>query len=369
MASWWSSWRQGRQSTRQPLQRGVDLLGSQPTRFAPPRQLGLNLAPAGPAWSSQHLELILKQLGEQPSAELMLEARYGRHCLSRFWLEAPVDQLSGLWQGDLGRLSRLLIHSPLPGQPLSRDEQRWRHRLLQDLASQPDLQGSGNPERTNQLLALLPYLEPGQQLPLAASALPSWLMELSQRCQNQAKAQPRALLTAASEAPQANTNQPQEEAPPITRLPRLIETDGQTLLEQLSQDSSLKRGTGLLRLLEIDPDDAEVLEELQALRLAMAQLLLDVAPSDLETLYRSAIGDLYRSLVQQALPLGPGDEAHQQSLMQLLLEEHTGRDDGLLLAVVLFIPPARISLDPSGFELPDWINGAWRELSGETPAR
>jgi len=350
-------WHRGRQRLRQPLQRGVDLLGTQPTLFAPPRQLGLNLAPAAPAWSLQRLSAIVHQLRAQPSAELMLEARHARHCLSRFWLEAPVDQLAQLWQGAIGTVQRELSASPLREQPLSRDEQRWRHRLLEAVAQ-------SSPDRWNHLLALLGYLE-GPQLPSAitAEALPTWLNDLYSWCAS-ANASPRGLLTPAKEA--------DAPGPAPAPLPRLIPTDGQQLLDLFSDEAAQKRGLGLLRLLQVDPDDQEVIDELQTLRLMLAQLLLDVSPDSLENLYRSAIGDLFRQLVQSSLcrrELSSRDQTHRDQLMQLLLEADTGRDEALLLAVALFHPIERIELNLDSFELPGWMHGAWRELSGGTPAR
>ena len=73
---WWSRWQHSKTPMRQRLRGGVDLLGQERRRFEPPRQLGLNLAPAGPAWSCQRLDVILEQLAKQPSSTLMLEARY-----------------------------------------------------------------------------------------------------------------------------------------------------------------------------------------------------------------------------------------------------------------------------------------------------
>ncbi|CAK6687278.1 hypothetical protein [Synechococcus sp. CBW1107] len=355
-----SLWKRGAARLRQPLKDGVDLLGSDQACFPPPRQLGLNLAPAAPAWSLQRLITIVEQLIEQPTAELMLEARYGRHCLSRLWLEAPVDQLPELWHGPIGALQRQLIASPLRQQPLSRDERRWRHRLLEAIsASEPAA------DRWNHLLALLAYLE-SNQLPeaVSADALPSWLAELGDWCLS-GRQEPRGLL---SPSPEEYKPEPETEA----SLPRLIATGGQELLEQLSQESSQKRGLGLIRLLQVDPDDQEVIEELQALRLMLAQLILDVDQTSLETLYRSPIGDLYRQLVQSSLirrEPSEADQAQRDQLMQLLLEAHTGRDDALLLAVALFHPIERIEINLSTFELPAWLPGAWRELSGETPPR
>jgi hypothetical protein len=352
-----SLWQRSSAHLRQPLKPGIDLLGSNQTCFPPPKQLGLNLAPAAPAWSLQRLTSIIQQLGEQPTAELMLEARYGRHCLSRLWLEVPVDQLAAIWQGPIGKLQRQIINSPLRQQPLSRDERRWRHRLLTELNSNEPAA-----DRWNHLLAAVLYLEQNE-LPetIHADALPSWLSDFTSWCTS-GRQEPRALLSPGAASNEAET----------AKLPRLITTTGQELLEQLGEPSSQKRALGLLRLLQVDPDDQEVIEELQALRLMLAQLLLDVDQGSLETLYRSPIGDLYRQLVQSSLcrrDLSPSDAEYRDQLMQLLLETDSTRDDALLLAVALFHPIERIEINLDTFELPSWLRGAWRELSGGTLPR
>jgi hypothetical protein len=345
---------------RQPLQAGIDLLGQQNPRFNPPRHLGLNLAAAGPAWSLQRLEALLYQLKTQPTADTVLELRFGRHCLSRFWLEAPVDQLPSLWEGPIGDLSRSLAASLLPNQPLSNDEQRWRERLLNSLAS-PDR----DPARLNSLLAVLPFLDPQGHLPVTAAELPSWLHNLQDRCQGGTGIL-RGLL---NPAPELNGAAREQNEGYIAPLPRLIPTEPTTLLAQLNREEALQRGKGLLRLHRIEPDDAEILAELLALRQAFAQLLLDLDSSMLEAFYRSSLGDLYRNLVQAELPLRPIDDEQQAELMKLLLQEKTGRDDALLMATVLYLSPNRITLNWEEFNLPEWMTGVWRELSGDTLAR
>jgi len=352
-----SLWQRGSARLRQPLKPGIDLLGSQQTCFPPPKQLGLNLAPAAPAWSLQRLSTIIQQLIDQPTAELMLEARYGRHCLSRLWLEVPVDQLAVLWQGPLGQLQRQIINSPLRHQPLSRDERRWHHRLLTELnADEPAA------DRWNHLLAAVLYLEQNEfPETIDADALPSWLSEFISWC-GACRQEPRALLSPGAAS---------SEADPAT-LPRLIESTGQELLEQLAEQPTQKRALGLLRLLQVDPEDQEVLDELQALRLMLAQLLLDVDQGSLETLYRSPIGDLYRLMVHSSLcrrELSARDQEHRDQLMQLLLEADGHHDDALLLAVALFHPIEKIEINLDTFDLPSWLPGAWRELNGGTHPR
>ena len=229
-------------------------------------------------------------------------------------------------------------------------------------------------DRWNHLLAVLAYLE-RDALPEAIQAddLPSWLGELRAWCVA-GRPTPKGLLgpgaTAAEQVPTHNSAE--QPASPAAPLPRLITTEPEQLLEQLSADSIQKRSFGLLRLLQVDPDDQEVIEELQALRLMLTQLLLDVSADSLETLYRSPIGDLYRQLVQSSLcrrELSDRDQGHRDLLMQLLLEADTGRDEALLLAVALFHPIERIEINLGTFDLPAWLPGAWRELSGGSPAR
>ena len=84
-------------------------------------------------WSVARLIDLLREAEHQPTITTAGGA-LARHRLSRFWLDAPVDQLEALYEGELGSLQRLLLQGLLVQQDLAGDEQRWRDQLARGMA-------------------------------------------------------------------------------------------------------------------------------------------------------------------------------------------------------------------------------------------
>lgn len=77
-------------------------------------------------WSAMRLRGIFNELASNPSPAVLVEARKARHCLSKFWLAAPVDQLEILYRSPIGDAYRQLLSGPLARQALEPAEQDWR---------------------------------------------------------------------------------------------------------------------------------------------------------------------------------------------------------------------------------------------------
>jgi hypothetical protein len=123
-------------------------------------------------WSATRLAGIFKDLQSQPNGKLIGEARRARQCLSRFWLQAPVDQLEGLYRSPVGQCYRMLLKTSLAAMPLLTEEQQWRDGLAQKLS-----RSMSRPERVNLLLAAMPYFERGKmRLMNATDVVPQWLI-------------------------------------------------------------------------------------------------------------------------------------------------------------------------------------------------
>ena len=144
-----------------------------PEPVPPPANIGIQGSPAALPWTVARLERIVRRANASPAdSQFQLEARHARHCLSRFWLQAPIDQIEALYGGPIGQVQRLLLHGTLPSQPLAADEEAWQQTLSQAL-----LRDFSVPERLNLLLALMPYCPRGElQVGNAAETLPSWLL-------------------------------------------------------------------------------------------------------------------------------------------------------------------------------------------------
>ena len=142
-------------STAMQVLPAINLLEEEPLQLEAPALLGITTEPNPKAWSVSRLMAIFRDAQRNPSASSLQAARHARHCLSAFWLGAPVDQLQGLYEGAIGDLQRLQLQGVLPRQPLAADEQRWRDGLVA-LVLQPE-QAS---QKLKLLLALMPYFPP-----------------------------------------------------------------------------------------------------------------------------------------------------------------------------------------------------------------
>jgi hypothetical protein len=333
-----------------------------PTPPPAPADIGIEAHPEPLPWTVARLERILRRANANPAdARFQLEARHARHRLSRFWLLVPIDQLESLYAGPIGQVQRLLLHGSLPNQPLAADEERWQQDLSQRL-----LDDFSVPERLNLLLALMPYCPPGGlRVENAAETLPAWLLgdyasgfdpSLAEKL-----GQPLGLLDQPpAAAPQAS--------PAPAPLPQISPNGGREGFSLLQQAEVQERMTGLINLHSLDPDDPEVRRELAGLRRTFAQIWLDVAPGQLEELYRNpGIGPLYRSLLQSdfgARPLEEMDGRHRDALLAIALDVGHPAFLQAILAVMPYCPQGKMELGDLAPLLPPWFLREFPRLAG-----
>jgi len=339
-----------------PTPASVDLLQATPKELAAPRRLGLDLTIPAQAWSAARLMALFREASLQPSESSLQAARVARHRLSLFWLTAPVDQLEVFYGSDLGELQRLQLAGPLVHQPLALDEKQWRDQLLALITAPAE-----RFRLVNLLLALLPYTRPSQfQLENASDLLPDWLVrDYAEHCDPQLKHRldgPAGLL---------NPAEPLENGvSTVEEVPILSERRGQDAMTLVTSADGLKRINALINLYGIAPEDAETLQELSGLRRMVAQLWLDVEPSQLETLNNSPVGDITRNLIKSGFGTEIVNEQDQQARQQLTaLADTIYRPErhGLLLATLLFVRLEGTSIERIS-ELPDWLVDALSRL-------
>lgn len=276
-----------------------------------------------------------------------------RHCLSSFWLMAPVDQLESLYSGPIGVLHRQQMDGPLPHQALAADEQQWCD-LLQKKLVDPECQA----QHLNLLLALMPYFGPGNLItaePLVN--LPNWLLkDYVMYCEPELKAElegPAGLLepSEARSSGSPSTNQSVQEWTPLTSR------RGEEAMEWFGNEEALDRMKALLNLYALDPNDQETIEELAALRRVAAQLWLDVDPAQVQALYQTPVGLLTRSLVTSgfgAVVHSEVDQRARQLLPAMAADLSQPRAVNALLALLVFYPPGKVTVN-NAHQLPDWL--------------
>jgi hypothetical protein len=379
-------------------QRPINLVeDEQPEPLPPPANIGIQIRPEPLPWTVARLERIVRRSNANPGdSQFQLEARHARHCLSRFWLQVPIDQLEGVYSGPIGQVQRLLLHGSLPSQPLADDEEAWQQSLSQTLQLDFSV-----PERLNLLLALMPYCPRGQlQVGHAVETLPGWLLGdyascfdpsladqlgrplglLDQPTEPVAAPLPPAAPVAPVAPPEPAAAPPAPAAPPTpvppaaaapeaaTPLPQISPNSGSESFALLQQTEVQERMRGLINLFAVEADNPEVLRELGALRRVLAQIWLDVSPSQVEEMYRSTgVGELYRVLLASnfgARLLEESDSGHRDALLAVATDLNHPAYLQAMLAAMLFCPQGRMELGDRASLLPVWFQQEFPRLAG-----
>lgn len=328
-------------------------------------------------WSATRLAGIFNELNQNPSGQVLIEARKARHCLSKFWLGAPVDQLEMLYRSPIGQCYRLMLQGMLASQPLEAGEQQWRQALSRRLMEQFD-----RPETTNLLLATMPFFDRGKmRVANPTQQVPQWLLAdyaaLFDPQLEQQLRRPVGLLGPAGTAGMGMAYPPQQlgvapqptpqpmamqgvppQAPMAAPLPVMAARRGHEALALVQNQEFIGRMTGLINLYSIDPADAEVKRELIGLRRQMGQIWLDVNPAQLQALYQSSFGQLYRNLLGCGFtrePLMPEDQQLRAQLAQVVGNMGQARALNALLAALPFFQPGRIQFGGGEQFIPPWL--------------
>ena len=354
----WLKARLGLASSPTPSpQLSINLLEEPVARIEAPPQAGIDCTVIEKLWSVSRLSAIFRDVQRSPGPASLQAARHARHCLSGFWLSAPVDQLEVLYGGAIGDLQRQQLEGYLPQQPLADDERQWRDALVARLGHREV--GS---QRVNLLLALMPYFPPSTlQVEDALEVIPRWLLrdyvvycqpELKQRLEG-----PAGLIGPAHSGVSAPAaSQPLEMEP-------LSDRRGEAAMEWFSNEDALARMQALINLFGMDPEDAETLQELSALRRVVAQLWLDVEPAQLQMLYDTPVGLLTRSLHTAGFGrvlVGERDQEARRALASRVADLSSAGGVNALLAALPFYAPGKIRIaDLEG--IPAWLRS---ELTG-----
>lgn len=127
------------------------------------------------------------------------------------------------------------------------------------------------------------------------------------------------------------------------------------------------RMNGLINLFSIDPEDGAVRAELGHLRRLIGQIWLDVAPDNLEALYQTRMGQVYRSLLASnfgALAMNEEDLEFRSTLTSLATNVNHSAGCQALLAVMPFYPQGSMELGDGRSLLPGWLQREFSLLAG-----
>jgi hypothetical protein len=337
-------------------------------------------------WSATRLASIFKDLQTAPNGKVLGEARRSRQCLSRFWLQAPVDQLEGLYRSPVGQCYRMLLKTGLAAQPLLTEEQQWRDGLAQKLS-----RSMNRPESVNLLLAAMPYFERGKMRLLnATDVVPQWLIAdysaLFDPGLAKLLSRPAGLLGPAGTAAAGRRVAPQQlqargpiraaapsqqSAPQAVPLPVMAQRRGNEALALIQNQDYIGRMSGLINLYTIDPSDVEVKRELINLRRQMGQIWLDLNPAQLQALYQTSFGQLYRNFLGCGFSreaLIPEDQQLRAQLGRFVSNMNQPKAVNALLAALPFFTPGRIQFGGGEQFIPAWLMADINALNGQAAA-
>ena len=115
-------------------------------------------------------------------------------------------------------------------------------------------------------------------------------------------------------------------------------------------EAALSRMTSFLNRYSLDAEDQEVLEELSGLRCIVAQLWLDIEPTQAQSLYNTPVGLVTRSLITSNFGQELVDEQDQQ-----IRAAFTAPDSPeSLIAMLLFYPAGAVTVKDTA-SLPTWL--------------
>jgi len=324
-------------------------------------------------WTVARLLTIIQTYARDPSGSSLHQARLARQCLSQFWLVAPVDQLELLYRSSIGECYRELLAGRLAREPLLPQEAAWRDQLAQRL-----MRAFDRPETANLLLAVFAYFPPGRmRVDNPLTQVPRWLQEDYARLFDPELLQriwrPAGLLPPAGQAlgqapslglgvtPGLVQPQPVQQQAVPQQMPQQLQVGskrGAAALALVQDDGYQNRMAGLINLYVIDPADAEVADQLAGLRRQLAQVWLEASADQMEPLYRSRFGELYRSLLASGFArseISEGDRNLRRQLAQRVADMSRPGAIQALLAVLPFYPPGKISFGGGEQHMPVWL--------------
>ena len=261
------------------------------------------------------------------------DAAAGQHReeVARFWIHAPDDALEMLWDSVFGEATRLLISQLTPLTGFSSAELQLREELFGLMR-----QGFNQPGAVKTTIAAFLLSPPGT---LAISdpetKMPAWLLQ---------------------------TYRQGYESDPPAAAPITPESPPSSLEEFGASRIQLNRLLGLSNLYYIDPEDQEIRQDLQNLRLLLCKLILDCPPQELDGLFMSDLGNRYWALVRsgiQAVPILPQEESIQE------IAFGQPKDVRSLLVALCYQQPSPAILDLVPTDLSDWLLTGCLELMGE----
>ncbi len=275
-----------------------------------------------------------------------------RDPLVRFWLSVPLDQLENLWAGPWGEATAQLVRQLNASSSFTPEQIELREALNQQIQQK----GFGSSESIQLLIAAFLLSPPGLlSIANADDNLPAWLLPrykalYEKTVEKEVKSQEEELSL--------SPNIPDFGPFPLT-------------LEELESNRiQLNRMLGLANLYYIDPDDHEIMHELQLLRSDLSKAINTCDEVKLEHFWAGEIGDRYWSVVRSGIQKEPLSHEDQQLKDQVTKRLQPSQGGGFgspgavkaFLIAMMYFEPGTMKVDDAKDKLPAWLLPSFEEI-------
>ena len=144
----------------------------------------------------------------------------------------------------------------------------------------------------------------------------------------------------------------------------------ETLNDFISNRLHLNRLLGLSNLFYIDPEDAEIRDELLELRMNLSKILLNSGEEELKSAFTSDFADRYWSLVRsgiQSIVLKDNEEQLKLEVKNRLSPELGGGfgmpgSASAFVVAMMFYEPGTMQVEDAQHKLPSWLVDGYKEI-------
>ncbi len=137
-------------------------------------------------------------------------------------------------------------------------------------------------------------------------------------------------------------------------------------------ESFQNRLIGCVNLYKIDPANTSIVEELRQIRRQLADFWLGLEATQLESVYQSAVGQTYRTLLYSGFSQENLTSTEQQFIKTLASQMNQGLNQietiKPLLAVLLYCRPEQLQIQDLS-RLPQWFRPDYERLSHRVSSR
>ena len=269
----------------------------------------------------------------EPNNQVIInQLRSIRKIMVEHWLKILPEQLERMYTTDLGKGYQILLNRGIQRELLTVEEEQFVNQITQQAI------GLKQSDSLNHLMVLMLYYPPGKMVVAnAKTRLPEWLLKEYQRVFE------NPLVV--------------EKVQPLIVTKNLPLTDAELFKNRL---------VGCVNLYKIDPANAAIVEDLRQIRRQFADFWLGLETIQLESVYQSSVGQVYRTLLYSGFSQENLTSTEQQFIKTLASQMNQGLNEidtiKPLLAVLLYCRPEQLQIQDLS-RLPQWFRSDYEQLT------